>query len=179
MRSALIKKDSRGRCFKRWQQQKSVQIQFVVLRLQELNTKKFFAFLTFFLLTGFLVQCMHQVQLESAQSATRKKNSVHFKWTIGERNWIQKWRTVIFFYLWKRQNTKLAATLGLRPFGLSSATIRDEQDLNTENNNVNDSEETAAVEREIEESKRFFSRFPPVAHHNMVQYSHLGKIIQH
>ena len=84
-----------------------------------------------------------------------------------------------FFCLWKRQNTKLAATLGLRPFGLSSATIRDEQDLNTENNNVNDSEETAAVEREIEESKRFFSRFPPVAHHNMVQYSHLGKIIQH
>ena len=83
------------------------------------------------------------------------------------------------FCLWKRQNTKLAATLGLRPFGLSSATIRDEQDLNTENNNVNDSEETAAVEREIEESKRFFSRFPPVAHHNMVQYSHLGKIIQH
>ena len=64
--------------------------------------------------------------------------------------------------------------MGLRPFGLSSATIRDDQDLNTENNNVNTEEEN--VERDIEESKRFFSRFPPVAHHNMVQYSHLGKI---
>ena len=40
---------------------------------------------------------------------------------------------------------------------------------------MNDSEDN--VDREIEESKRFFSRFPPVAHHNnpMVQYSHLGK----
>ena len=82
-------------------------------------------------------------------------------------------------YFWKirtgDQITKLAATLGLRPFGLSSATIRDDQDLNSENNNVNDSEDN--VDREIEESKRFFSRFPPVAHHNnpMVQYSHLGK----
>ena len=64
--------------------------------------------------------------------------------------------------------------MGLRPFGLGSATIRDDQDLNTENNNVNTEEEN--VERDIEESKRFFSRFPPVAHHNMVQYSHLGKI---
>ena len=63
--------------------------------------------------------------------------------------------------------------MGLRPFGLSSATIRDDQDLNTENNNVNEEEN---VERDIEESKRFFSRFPPVAHHNMVQYSHLGKV---
>ena len=44
------------------------------------------------------------------------------------------------------------------------------------NNNSHNNEESSAVEREIEESKRFFSRFaPPVAHHNMVQYSHLGK----
>ena len=64
--------------------------------------------------------------------------------------------------------------MGLRPFGLGSATIRDDQDLNTENNNVNESAEDN-IDREIEESKRFFSRFPPVAHHNMVQYSHLGK----
>jgi hypothetical protein len=39
----------------------------------------------------------------------------------------------------------------------------------------------SAEDRELqslEESKRFFSRFaPPVAHHNMVQYSHLGKPI--
>jgi len=39
---------------------------------------------------------------------------------------------------------------------------------------VND-EDQNTVERELEESKRFFSRFaPPVAHNNMVQYSHLG-----
>ena len=93
-------------------------------------------------------------------------------------------KTVIFAEFEKKtcvvQSTKLAATLGLRPFGLSSATIRDEQGLNTENNNVNDSTDNT-VEREIEESKRFFSRFPPVAHHNMVQYSHLGKLhtLQH
>ena len=37
-------------------------------------------------------------------------------------------------------------------------------------------EDQNTVERELEESKRFFSRFaPPVAHNNMVQYSHLGK----
>ena len=87
----------------------------------------------------------------------------------------------------------LAATLGLRPFGLSAAggasgsaaatangvrTVEDADLVNNANNNNNshNNEESSAVEREIEESKRFFSRFaPPVAHHNMVQYSHLGK----
>ena len=49
------------------------------------------------------------------------------------------------------------------------------------NNSSNNNEDNSAAElRELEESKRFFSRFaPPVAHgaqlHNMVQYSHLGK----
>ena len=100
-------------------------------------------------------------------------------WTQLESKKRPKKRNCDFCWIWKKtcvvQSTKLAATLGLRPFGLSSATIRDEQGLNTENNNVNDSTDNT-VEREIEESKRFFSRFPPVAHHNMVQYSHLGKL---
>jgi len=52
----------------------------------------------------------------------------------------------------------------------------EDADLNTaNNNNSSNNNEDSAVERELEESKRFFSRFaPPVAHHNMVQYSHLG-----
>ena len=55
--------------------------------------------------------------------------------------------------------------------------MRTEEDLNNaNNNNSSNNNEESAVERELEESKRFFSRFaPPVAHHNMVQYSHLGK----
>ena len=77
--------------------------------------------------------------------------------------------------------SKLAATLGLRPFGLSTSAASgvrssvDPEDQLTNNNNetVNDEENN---QRGLEESKRFFSRFaPPVAHHNMVQYSHLGK----
>lgn len=75
---------------------------------------------------------------------------------------------------------KLAATLGLRPFGLSRG--RDQADPDLDNNNENglnghvqDSQDI--LERELEESKRFFSRFAPSgsAHHSMVQYSHLGK----
>ena len=56
----------------------------------------------------------------------------------------------------------------------------EDADLNTANNNnsTSNNNEDSAVERELEESKRFFSRFaPPVAHHNMVQYSHLGKTL--
>ena len=92
--------------------------------------------------------------------------------------------------------------MGLRPFGLSASTgggvttgpptangvripVEDSDVLNNananNNNSSNNNEDNSAAElRELEESKRFFSRFaPPVAHgaqlHNMVQYSHLGK----
>ena len=70
--------------------------------------------------------------------------------------------------------SNLAATLGLRPFGLSAngSAVRVE-----DNNNENINDETNGIDRELEESKRFFSRFaaPTAAHQNMVQYSHLGK----
>ena len=72
--------------------------------------------------------------------------------------------------------SNLAATLGLRPFGLSAngSAVRVE-----DNNNENVTDETTnGIDRELEESKRFFSRFaaaPTAAHQNMVQYSHLGK----
>ena len=93
--------------------------------------------------------------------------------------------------------------MGLRPFGLAASTgggvttgtptangvripVEDSDVLNNananNNNSSNNNEDNSAAElRELEESKRFFSRFaPPVAHganqlHNMVQYSHLGK----
>ena len=91
--------------------------------------------------------------------------------------------------------------MGLRPFGLPASTgggttgnptangvripVEDSDVLNNSNannnNSSNNNEDNSAAElRELEESKRFFSRFaPPVAHgaqlHNMVQYSHLGK----
>ena len=92
--------------------------------------------------------------------------------------------------------------MGLRPFGLPASTgggttgtptangvripVEDSDVLNNananNNNSSNNNEDNSAAElRELEESKRFFSRFaPPVAHganqlHNMVQYSHLGK----
>ena len=61
----------------------------------------------------------------------------------------------------------------MRPFGL----IRSENTEDNINNNeqVNPETEASEINAELEESKRFFSRFaPPVAHHNMVQYSHLG-----
>jgi len=63
----------------------------------------------------------------------------------------------------------------LRPFGLSAngSAVRVE-----DNNNENVTDETTnGIDRELEESKRFFSRFaaaPTAAHQNMVQYSHLG-----
>ena len=70
------------------------------------------------------------------------------------------------------QSTKLAATLGLRPFGLSSATIRDEQGLNTENNNVNDSTDNT-VEREIEESIWLFDVNKRILHNKIKKINHI------
>ena len=53
-------------------------------------------------------------------------------------------------------------------------------DLNTANNNIvtSNNNEDSMVERELEELKRFFSRFAPsVSHHNIIQYSHLCKTL--